>query len=85
MNVNELIQNNLQMSGKISISWPQEGGQKAAHAFSLYSGGHDPKPAQFMGKLHGGTQHGKIPQVLKTQETRNNLGSISSRSLILGR
>jgi len=39
-----------------------------------------------MGKLHEGTQHGKIPRrVLKTQETRNNLGSMASRPLILGR
>lgn len=45
MNVNELIQNHLQMSEKINISWPQEGGQKKAQAFSLYLGGHDPKPA----------------------------------------
>lgn len=74
------------MSGKISISWPQREVRRQHMFFSLYSGGHDPKPAQSMGKLHEWTQHGKIPQqVLKTQETRNNVGSISSRSLILGR
>lgn len=45
MNVNELIQNHLQMSETINIYWSQKGGQKKAHAFSLYSDGHDPKPA----------------------------------------
>lgn len=50
MNVNALIQNHPQMSEKINISWPQEKGQKKAHAFRLYSGGHDPKPGYVRGK-----------------------------------
>lgn len=38
------------MSEKINISRPQEGGQKKARAFSLYWGGHDPKPGYVYGK-----------------------------------
>lgn len=50
MNVSELIQHHPQMSEKINISLPLKEGQKKAHAFSLYSGGHDPKPGQVCGK-----------------------------------